>query len=175
MKRFRQLVDTALKHDDIVGSAGLPAVAKRAFHHRNIVATERRERLARSAGELEANRDRIVKEHGVEVVIHPGDLSDTSVLDELGRRCADVDILINNAGDIPPGDLMTVTDELWRRSWDLKVHGYIYLTRLLYPRMQERAFVLAPLLELAPDLRLPQGDLAQLLAACGDQRIERLE
>lgn len=43
-----------------------------------------------------------------------------------------------------------------------------------HPRMQERAFVLAPLLELAPDLRLPQGDLAQLLAACGGQRIERV-
>ncbi|MCJ8142624.1 SDR family oxidoreductase [Ancylobacter sp. A5.8] len=93
---------------------------------------------ARSAAELEANRDRIVREFGVEVAIHPGDLSDTAVLDELGRRCGDVDILVNNAGDIPPGDLMTVTDELWRRSWDLKVHGYIYLTRLLYPRMQER-------------------------------------
>lgn len=43
-----------------------------------------------------------------------------------------------------------------------------------HPRMHERAFVLAPLQELAPELRLPQGGLAQLLAACADQRIERL-
>ncbi|WP_029354382.1 SDR family oxidoreductase [Bosea sp. 117] len=93
---------------------------------------------ARSAGELEANRDRIFREFGVEVSIHPGDLSDTAVLDELGRRCAEVDILVNNAGDIPPGDLVSVSDEAWRKSWDLKVHGYIYLTRLLYPRMQAR-------------------------------------
>jgi len=93
---------------------------------------------ARSAGELEANRDHISKTFGVEVSIHPGDLSDTAVLDELGRRCAEVDILVNNAGDIPPGDLVSVSDEAWRRSWDLKVHGYIYLTRLLYPRMQAR-------------------------------------
>lgn len=43
-----------------------------------------------------------------------------------------------------------------------------------HPRMHERAFVLAPLRELAPELRLPQGTLETLLAKCGDQGIERL-
>jgi NAD(P)-dependent dehydrogenase (short-subunit alcohol dehydrogenase family) len=93
---------------------------------------------ARSAPELEANRSRIMSEFGVEVYTHPGDLSDTAVLDRLGQACADVDILVNNAGDIPAGDLVSVSDEAWRKSWDLKVHGYIYLTRLLYPLMQKR-------------------------------------
>ncbi len=45
---------------------------------------------------------------------------------------------------------------------------------LPHPRMHERAFVLAPLLELAPSWRLPQGELADLLAACSGQPIERL-
>jgi len=45
---------------------------------------------------------------------------------------------------------------------------------LPHPRMHERAFVLAPLLELAPDWRLAQGEIADLLEACTDQAIERL-
>ena len=43
-----------------------------------------------------------------------------------------------------------------------------------HPRMHERAFVLAPLVEIAPDTIVPgRGRAAQLLAACKDQRIER--
>jgi 2-amino-4-hydroxy-6-hydroxymethyldihydropteridine diphosphokinase len=44
-----------------------------------------------------------------------------------------------------------------------------------HPRMHERAFVLAPLAELAPELRIPgRGSLASLLAGVADQSIERI-
>ncbi len=40
-----------------------------------------------------------------------------------------------------------------------------------HPRMHERAFVLLPLQELAPALRLRQGSLPDLLRACSDQAL----
>ena len=44
-----------------------------------------------------------------------------------------------------------------------------------HPRMHERAFVLAPLAEAAPDLVIPgRGPVAALLAGVGDQGIARL-
>lgn len=44
-----------------------------------------------------------------------------------------------------------------------------------HPRMHERAFVLRPLADLAPELRLAQGPLQALLARCADQVVEPLD
>ncbi|MCX7184109.1 MAG: 2-amino-4-hydroxy-6-hydroxymethyldihydropteridine diphosphokinase [Nitrosospira sp.] len=45
---------------------------------------------------------------------------------------------------------------------------------LPHPRMHQRAFVLQPLLEIAPDCCIPgHGAAAELLAACAGQRLER--
>lgn len=61
-------------------------------------------------------------------------------------------------------DLLLYDDEV-RRSPSLT---------LPHPRMHERAFVLAPLVEIAPGVSIPQrGRAADLLAACGAQRVER--
>lgn len=44
-----------------------------------------------------------------------------------------------------------------------------------HPRMHERAFVLAPLAEIAPDAVVPgKGAVAALLALCADQKVEKL-
>jgi 2-amino-4-hydroxy-6-hydroxymethyldihydropteridine diphosphokinase len=45
---------------------------------------------------------------------------------------------------------------------------------LPHPRMHQRAFVLQPLLEIAPDCHIPgRGSIAELLAACVGQQVER--
>ena len=46
---------------------------------------------------------------------------------------------------------------------------------LPHPRLHERAFVLAPLAEIAPQLIIPgHGPVTRLLLRCADQQIERL-
>jgi NAD(P)-dependent dehydrogenase (short-subunit alcohol dehydrogenase family) len=93
---------------------------------------------ARDQQKLDAAAERITRQHGVKVTVHKRDLSLTPEVEALGRACQDVDILVNNAGDIPTGTLEMVDSTTWRRSWDLKVFGYVDLTRIIYPRMCAR-------------------------------------
>lgn len=93
---------------------------------------------SRSAADLEAARARILADAQVEVRCHALDLSDTASVEELARRCGDVDILVNNAGAIPAGRLLGVDAAKWRKAWDLKVFGYIDLSRAIYAGMRQR-------------------------------------
>jgi NAD(P)-dependent dehydrogenase (short-subunit alcohol dehydrogenase family) len=93
---------------------------------------------ARSADQIESLRDEILAEHKVEIALHPGDLSTTGSMTKLARKCGDIDILINNAGDIPAGTIEALDDAEWRRGFDLKLFGYINLTREVYLQMKKR-------------------------------------
>lgn len=93
---------------------------------------------ARSADQLQVNSEAISSECKVSVTTHPLDMGNSEQVRELAERFSDADILVNNAGDIPAGNLTSVTEEAWRKGWDVKVYGYINLTRHLYPRMVER-------------------------------------
>ena len=55
-------------------------------------------------------------------------------MERLGRA----DILVNNAGAIPAGTLESIDDETWRTAYDLKLWGYIRLSRALLPAMKRR-------------------------------------
>jgi NAD(P)-dependent dehydrogenase (short-subunit alcohol dehydrogenase family) len=66
------------------------------------------------------------------------DLSTQAEVERVAAEAGEIDILVNNAGAIPPGALTGVDNETWRRAWDLKVFGYISLSRVVYPAMAAR-------------------------------------
>jgi len=72
------------------------------------------------------------------VTLHPMDLTDAGAVDTLVSRCADIDILVNNAGVIPSGPLDSIDEAAWRAGWELKVFGYINMTRAFLPLMKAR-------------------------------------
>jgi NAD(P)-dependent dehydrogenase (short-subunit alcohol dehydrogenase family) len=94
--------------------------------------------VARTAADLETVRAKITGHHNVAVRCYPLDLSDGGSVDKLAAECPDVDILINNAGAIPGGNIDAVGEARWRQAWDLKVFGYINMTRRFYALMRER-------------------------------------
>ena len=49
-----------------------------------------------------------------------------------------MDILINNAGAVPGGRIDEIDDARWRAGWELKVFGYINMTREFYATMKTR-------------------------------------
>jgi len=81
---------------------------------------------------------------GVSRSIAPGpnansaDLSVRGAAEEVAAWAGDLDILVNNAGAIPGGDVLKVDEETWRRAWDLKVFGYINLSRAVYAAMKRK-------------------------------------
>ena len=94
--------------------------------------------VSRTDADLDKVRAKIAGEHNVAVRYYALDLSDSKNIDKLAAECADIDLLVNNAGAIPGGNLDAVTEPRWREAWDLKVFGYINMTRRFYTLMAER-------------------------------------
>ncbi len=89
---------------------------------------------ARDSGRLQKARTELAGD----VAVHSVDLRDGAALRQLAKDCEGVDILVNNAGDIPGGTIETVDEAKWRHAWELKVFGFINLSRELYARMKAR-------------------------------------
>lgn len=71
---------------------------------------------------------------GVEVIA--ADLSRQAEIERIAEAGGAIDILVNNAGAIPGGNLLAVDDATLRAGWDLKVFGFMSLTRALYPALR---------------------------------------
>ena len=94
--------------------------------------------VSRTAADLDKVRAKIAGEHNVAVRYYALDLSDSKNIDKLAAECADIDLLVNNAGAIPGGNIAEIDEKRWREAWDLKVFGYINMTRRFYALMAGR-------------------------------------
>ena len=86
---------------------------------------------ARSGDQLKALTDRLRSAHQIDATAHVVDLRNPADLAKLAKAASDIDILVNNAGDIPGGSIDKIDEATWRHAWELKVFGYINLTRAL--------------------------------------------
>ena len=96
-----------------------------------VIVARGREALDEAAGQVRARRQ-------VRVDAIAADLSRTDEVLRVAREAGPVDILVNNAGAIPPGTLAQVEGRRWREAWDLKVFGFIDLTREIHAAMKAR-------------------------------------
>lgn len=93
---------------------------------------------ARNTAALESLAAQLRAAHGVEVTVHTTDLRNPDDLAALATDAADIDVLVNNAGDIPGGTLDVIDEARWRQAWELKIFGFINLSRLVYAQMKAR-------------------------------------
>jgi NAD(P)-dependent dehydrogenase (short-subunit alcohol dehydrogenase family) len=92
--------------------------------------------VARDAERLAALRDELLATTpGIDVQLIDIDMRAPQACEDIARLAGPLDILVNNAGDIPSGTVLDVDEERWRKAWDLKVFGYINLTRQIYRAM----------------------------------------
>ena len=93
--------------------------------------------VSRDTQSLEAAAARISSETHANVKFHALDLSANGSAENLLGTVGTPDILVNNAGAIPGGDLQAINETRWREAWDLKVFGYINITRQAYAGMKD--------------------------------------
>ncbi len=94
--------------------------------------------VARSADDLGQLRDELRECSDASVQALSCDIAGKGASENIFAQFPDIDILVNNAGAIPPGAIDDVEDPEWRAAWDLKVFGYIGLTRRYFPHMAKR-------------------------------------
>ena len=94
--------------------------------------------VARSADKLQSLAAELQEQHAVSAHLLPLDMTTPGSIERIMEFAGTAEVLVNNAGSIPGGNLWDVDEEAWRRGWELKVFGYINLTRAMYQSMQQR-------------------------------------
>jgi len=94
--------------------------------------------VSRSADALATAADEVRKSANVAVKTLAADLAKSEDQKKTLAAFPDIDILVNNAGAIPGGAIDQVDEATWRTAWDLKVFGYINLSREYFARMKAR-------------------------------------
>ena len=85
--------------------------------------------------EASARLSEIGKDH---IAAKSVDLAAPGVAAALADEFPDTDILVNNAGAVPTGDIFDIDEKRWREAWELKVFGFVNLSRAMYAHMRGR-------------------------------------
>jgi 3-oxoacyl-[acyl-carrier protein] reductase len=93
---------------------------------------------ARSEERLRAAVEQLAPVGGGRIQAKAIDLARSGAAVALADEHRDTDILVNNAGAIPTGDIFEIEDSRWRAAWELKVFGYVNLSRAMYRHMRGR-------------------------------------
>ncbi|MGB6937651.1 MAG: short-chain dehydrogenase/reductase, partial [Xanthobacteraceae bacterium] len=93
---------------------------------------------SRSEEKLRAVQSSIERQTASKAEIFAIDLAERGAAQVLFERFGEVDILVNNAGAIPKGSILELDEDKWREVWELKVFGYINMTREYYRAMVRR-------------------------------------
>ncbi|HRK18563.1 MAG TPA: short-chain dehydrogenase/reductase [Hyphomicrobiaceae bacterium] len=94
--------------------------------------------VARNGETLGKTADAIRARHQARIETHVADLSNGDARAATMARFGDIDILVNNAGAIPGGNIFDLSMEKWVEVWQLKVFGYIHMTKLALEQMKPR-------------------------------------
>ena len=98
--------------------------------------------VARNKDRLDAFADSLRVQGGPQIVAISADLYNsadvTRAIADANAALGQIDILINNAASTPAGGLGDLADDVWQKSFDLKLMGYARCARALLPGMYER-------------------------------------
>ena len=97
---------------------------------------------ARNRESLNAAADRIRKQHGVEVLAEPFDVTDASAVRDfvaaVAQKFGSADICVTNAGGPPAKGFLATTIEEWKRAVDLNFMSAVYFAHQVIPHMQRK-------------------------------------
>ncbi|PWJ05168.1 oxidoreductase [Streptomyces sp. NWU49] len=95
----------------------------------------------RSADRVRAGADRLTREvPGADVVPVATDVTTRAGAEQVAEALPQVDVLVNNLGVFGTADPLEITDEEWRRYFEVNVLAAVRLTRLFLPGMTERGW-----------------------------------
>ncbi len=129
---------------DLAGKVAVVSGASRGIG-REIVRTLSREGMqialvARDKALLEDAKTEVEK-NGQKAIVLIHDLRDRAAppacMAEAVRAFDRIDLLVNVAGDTRGGDFLALTDDDWAGGFELKVFGYIRMTRAAWPHLKK--------------------------------------
>jgi 3-oxoacyl-[acyl-carrier protein] reductase len=116
-----------------LGKATAFALAKEGA--RVVICGRHKRELVKTADEIW----KITQSEVIPVVADVSKLQDIKKLVHIARkRFGTVDILVNNAGGPPTGDILAITDEQWKKGYELTLMSTVRLTREVLPMMRKQ-------------------------------------